>query len=59
VQGNKVGKSVSTKKGSAELFQPALPLDGKTFKKALADARYSQTALAKTLGLLCPHERRS
>jgi len=54
-----VGKSVSTKKGSAELFQPALPLDGKTFKKALADARYSQTALAKTLGLLCPHERRS
>lgn len=32
-----MGKSVSTKKGSAELFQPALPLDGKrTLRELIA-----------------------
>lgn len=33
------------------------PLDGKTFKKVVADAGYSQTALADTLGISCVHER--
>jgi len=33
------------------------PLDGKTFKKFLADAGYSQTALAETLGISSAHER--
>jgi len=33
------------------------PLDGKTFKKILADAGYSQTALAETLEISCAHER--
>jgi len=32
-------------------------LDGRTFKEVLADAGYSQTALAQTLALSCPHER--
>ena len=32
------------------------PFDGRTFKKVLADAGYSQTELAKTLGLSSPHE---
>ena len=32
-------------------------LDGETFKKVLADAGYSQTALAETLGISCAHER--
>jgi len=32
-------------------------LDGKTFKKVLADAGYSQMALAETLGISCVHER--
>ena len=32
-------------------------LGGKTFKKVVADAGYSQTALADTLGISCVHER--
>jgi methylase of polypeptide subunit release factors len=32
-------------------------MDGRTFKKVLAEAGYSQTALAETLGISCAHER--
>ena len=39
------------------LFCLDRPLDGEMFKKVLADAGYSQTALAKTLGISCAHER--
>jgi methylase of polypeptide subunit release factors len=38
-------------------FHPDRPLDGKRFKKVMADAGYSQTALAETLGISCSHER--
>ncbi len=38
-------------------FHLEQPFDGKTFKKVLADAGYSQTALADTLGISCVHER--
>ncbi len=40
----------------SEPFAEDLPLDGKTFKKTLADAGYSQQALAETLAICCPHE---
>ena len=39
------------------LFYLDRPLDGKMFKKVMADAGYSQTALADTLGISCVHER--
>jgi len=38
-------------------FHVDRPLDGNKFKKVLADAGYSQTALAETLGISCVHER--
>jgi methylase of polypeptide subunit release factors len=42
---------------SSEAFRLERPLDGKALKKVLADAGYSQTALAETLGISCAHER--
>ena len=39
------------------LFRLERPLDGEMFKKALAEAGYSQTALARTLGISGPNER--
>ncbi|MFZ2146901.1 MAG: hypothetical protein WAV28_06750, partial [Sedimentisphaerales bacterium] len=45
-------------KGSNEAeFHLDQPFDGNKFKKVLADAGYSQTALAETLGISCAHER--
>ena len=38
-------------------FRLNQPFDSPTFKKVLADAGYSQTELAKTLGLSSPYER--
>ncbi|MCJ7728722.1 MAG: class I SAM-dependent methyltransferase [Sedimentisphaerales bacterium] len=38
-------------------FRLEQPMNGKTFKKVLADAGYSQTTLAETLGISCAHER--
>ena len=40
----------------SEPFAQNRPLDGKKFKKILADAGYSQEALAETLAICCPHE---
>jgi len=42
---------------SAVAFHLDWPLDGKTFKKFMADAGYSQNSLAETLGISCSHER--
>jgi len=42
---------------SGTVFDLDRPFDSPTFKKILADAGYSQTELAKTLGLSSPHER--
>jgi len=41
----------------ATLFRLDRPLNSRIFKKILADAGYSQTALAETLGISCVHER--
>ncbi len=46
-----------TQRGNARVFHLDRSLDGKTFKKVLADAGYSQMALAETLGISCVHER--
>ena len=46
-----------TQRGNEGVFHLDWSLDGKTFKKVLADAGYSQTALAETLGISCAHER--
>ncbi len=46
-----------TKRINSTVFHLNRPLDGKTFKKVLVDAGYSQTALAETLGISCAHER--
>ncbi|MBN2271777.1 MAG: methyltransferase [Sedimentisphaerales bacterium] len=39
------------------VFDMDRPLKGEAFKKVVADAGYSQTALAETLGISCAHER--
>jgi SAM-dependent methyltransferase len=41
----------------ATVFDLDQPFDGETLKKVVADAGYTQTALAKTLGISSPHER--
>jgi methylase of polypeptide subunit release factors len=46
-----------TQASSSVAFHLDRPLNGKALKNALADAGYSQTALAKTLGISCVHER--
>jgi len=46
-----------TEIGKPTVFHLDRSLDGETFKKVLADAGYSQTALAETLGISCAHER--
>jgi len=46
-----------TQNFNATAFHLDRPLEGKTFKKVLSDAGYSQTALAETLGISCAHER--
>ena len=46
-----------TQTNSDVAFRLNRPFDSLTFKKVLADAGYSQTELAKTLGLSSPHER--
>jgi len=46
-----------TQTGNATAFDLDRALDGKKFKKVLTDAGYSQTPLAETLGISCPHER--
>jgi len=46
-----------TQTNSDIAFRLDRPLDGQTFKKIVADAGYSQTELANTLGLSSPHER--
>lgn len=48
---------IVTQTGKGTAFDLDRALDGKTFKKVVADAGYSQTALAETLGISCPHER--
>jgi len=40
----------------ATAFRLDRPFDGKTFKKVMTDAGYSQTALAESLGISCAHE---
>jgi len=42
---------------NAHIFQLDRRFDGRTFKKVLAEAGYSQTALAETVGITCAHER--
>jgi methylase of polypeptide subunit release factors len=39
------------------VFQLDQPFDSKTFKKVMEDSEYSETSLAKTLGISCAHER--
>jgi hypothetical protein len=46
-----------TQTNSSVAFRLDQPFDSQTFKKVLAEAGYSQTELAKTLGLSSPHER--
>ncbi|MHC4474365.1 MAG: methyltransferase [Planctomycetota bacterium] len=46
-----------TEKCDATAFHLDRPFDGRTFKKAVADAGYTPTALAETLGIGCAHER--
>ena len=48
---------IMSQTSGATLFHLNRSLDGKTFKKVLAEAGYSQTALAETLGISCAHER--
>lgn len=48
-----------TEIGKPTAFHLDRPLDGETFKKVLADAGYSQTALAETLGISYAHERQN
>jgi methylase of polypeptide subunit release factors len=41
----------------ATVFDLDQPFDGETLKKVVADAGYTQTSLAETLGISCAHER--
>lgn len=42
---------------NATVFHLEQPFDGKTFKKLVQDAGYTETALAESLGISCVHER--
>ena len=42
---------------TAAAFHLDRPFEGKTFKKLVQDAGYTQTALAESLGISCAHER--
>ncbi len=46
-----------SKTHSAAVFHMDRPFDGRTLKNVVKDAGYCDTALAKTLGLSCIHER--
>jgi methylase of polypeptide subunit release factors len=50
------GKAMAQTQG-ATVFHLDRPFDGRTLKKVVKDAGYSETALAKTLGISCIHER--
>ena len=46
-----------TKTHGATVFHLDRPFDGKTLRKVVKDAGYSETALAETIGISCIHER--